>query len=93
MKFSKPDMSSRPMDVPLVNLELTSKGSSFVGLVFLIFFFFFFFCGFVVPGAPEGSTGRLIFVVVIHVIQKTDTVLFQGLYHSMVSSFPIYSPK
>ena len=22
------------------------------------------FCGFVVPGAPEGSTGRLIFVVV-----------------------------
>ena len=23
------------------------------------------FCGFIVPGAPEGSTGRLIFVVVL----------------------------
>ena len=41
---------------------------------YCFFFFFFFlgetstivgcFCGFVVPGAPEGSTGRLIFVVV-----------------------------
>ena len=45
-----------------------------VCIVFFFFFFFFFSCvcvcvcvcvgGFVVPGAPEGSTERLIFVVV-----------------------------
>ena len=44
-------------------------------IVFFFFFCFlfprrdqyyrrFFFVGFVVPGAPEGSTGRMVFVVV-----------------------------
>ena len=59
---------------------------------------FFFFCGFVVPGAPEGSTGRLNFVVVFGEARDLDyenfrlnTWLFQIMWtlYQYISHSPV----